>query len=249
MAELWNCGVRAFDLRPAWKDGAIGIYHDKYSAHVSLSQILQTLSLALAKHPGECAIIIIRHEEEADGDSPQWPEAMARTLSGFTDCLADWHQGLTLGDMRGKILILSRNTYKGGPIGGYIRGWTSGDDIQSQKGAGIVGKDGISSPLWVQDYYHPQGKNDKWQEVKELLDATGSASEPYPLVINHASGYVGTLPDYRSNARDINQSVAQYIRDTCTPTGIVMMDFAGVGTSKGVNVSGDALVKALIENN
>lgn len=249
VAELWNIGIRAFDLRPAWVDGVMGIYHDKYSAHVTLPLILETLSLALVKHPGECAIIIVRHEEEADGNTSEWPGAMARTLQDFKDCLADWHQGLALGEMRGKILVLSRNTYSGGPVGAYINGWTSGDDIRSQMAAGIVGKDGISSPLWVQDYYHPQGKNDKWQEVKELLGAMESATEPYPLVINHASGYVGSLPDYRTNARDINSTLALYIKETRKPAGIVMMDFAGVGTSKGVTVSGDALVQALIENN
>jgi len=41
VAELWNCGVRAFDLRPALVDGELGIYHDKYSAHVSFPQVMQ----------------------------------------------------------------------------------------------------------------------------------------------------------------------------------------------------------------
>lgn len=138
VARLWNCGVRAFDLRPAWVDGTMGIYHDKYS-----------------------------------------------------------------------------NT----------------------------------SPFWVQDYYHPDGKDDKWREVKEMLDNTAAAAEPYPLVINHASGYVGSLPDYRSNARDINALAAEYIQESGSPAGIVMMDFAGVARSRGVKVCGDILVKAIIGNN
>ena len=249
VARLWNCGVRAFDLRPAWVDGVMGIYHDKYSAHVSLPDVLRALSLAMEKHPGECAVVVIRHEEEADGNTPEWPAAMASCLAEFSDVLASWHQGITLGEMRGKILVLSRNIYDGGPIGGYIRGWTSGVDIASQKGASIIDKDGNASPLWVQDYYDPEGKDDKWSEVKDMLDAAASASEPFPLIINHVSGYVGSLPDYRSNARDINALAADYIRESGSPAGIVMMDFAGVSRSRGVKLGGDILVNALIDNN
>ena len=43
IATLWSYGVRAFDLRPAWVDGTMGIYHDKYSAHISFPEVLSIL--------------------------------------------------------------------------------------------------------------------------------------------------------------------------------------------------------------
>lgn len=249
VAELWNYGVRAFDLRPALVDGELGIYHDKYSAHVSFPQIMQALVLALEKHPGECAIIIIRHEEEADGNNPQWKDVMGAYLSSIRLSLVDYSPSLTLGDLRGKILVLSRNEYTGGPVGGYIRDWSSSDKLDSQKSASITDVDGNSSPLWVQDYYHPEGKEDKWAAVKGLLDASASAGDSRPLVINHTSGYLGGLPDYRANAKNINSQAADYISSRRIPAGIVMMDFAGESRSKGVSVGGDKLVSMLIENN
>ena len=173
---------------------------------------------------------------------------MAGVLSAFKDRLAGWHEGITLGEVRGKILVLSRNEYDNGPMGGYIKGWTSGSEIAAQQSAVIVDKDGNESPLWVQDYYHPDGKEDKWNEVKDMIDAALLCSA-LPLVINHASGYVGSLPDYRTNAREINALAARYISDTGVHRGIMMMDFAGVSRSNGVKVSGDVLVRALIENN
>lgn len=245
IAELWNCGVRAFDLRPALVDGVLGIYHDKYSAHVSLLQVMQALVLALSKHPGECAVVIIRHEEEADGNNPLWKDAMGACLDGFRSSLVDYAPDLTLGDLRGKILVLSRSEYAGGPVGGYVRGWSHSAQIASQKGASIVDPSGNAFPLWVQDYYHPDGADDKWAVVKGLLDAMDGTA----LVIHHASGYVGTLPDYRSNARDINAKMAEYLSQRRKPAGIVMMDFAGVERSRGVSVGGETLVKALIDNN
>jgi len=241
VAELWNCGVRAFDLRPALVDGELGIYHDKYSAHVSFPQVMQALILALKKHPGECAIVIIRHEEEADGNAPGWKDAMDAYLNSIGPSLVDHYTPeLTLGDMRGKILVLDR---------GDIRDWSYSEQLSSQQGASIVERNGNAFPLWVQDYYHPDGAEDKWAAVKGLLDASTSAGDARPLVINHASAYVGKLPDYRTNARDINGRMADYLSLRRAPVGIVMMDFAGVDRSNGVSVGGAKLVNALIENN
>ena len=247
IAGLWNCGVRAFDLRPAWVDGSLGIYHDKYSAHVSLPTVMDALLLALDRHPGEGAIVIIRHEQEADGNDPEWASQMGAYLSGKRERLADWHPGMTLGELRGKILVLSRDDYAGGPIGGYIRGWTSGTDAKQQRSASILDSRGEHSPCWVQDYYDPAGAEDKWEEIRDMLDASAETKES--LVINHTSGYLGKLPNYRDNARNVNARTAEYLQNLDGPAGIIMMDFAGIDRSSGTDVGGKTLVEAVIAHN
>jgi len=249
IAGLWNCGVRAFDLRPAWVDGSMGLYHDKYSAHIGFKTVMNALILALDRHPGEGAIVIIRHEEEADGNAPEWASEMGSILDGLRARLASWRPDMTLGDLRGKILVLSRNAYEGGPIGGYLHGWTSSADASAQCGARVTAPTGSEHPFWVQDYYHPDGADDKWDEIRDMLDATAAADEPRPLVVNHASGYLGKLPDYRGNARNVNAKTAEYIQDLGGPAGIVMMDFAGTDRSNGIEVGGKILVEAVIGNN
>ena len=248
IAALWNCGVRAFDLRPALVNGELGIFHDRYSANVSFPQVMGALILALRQHPGEGAIVLVRHEEEADGNHPEWASAIGRYLEGIREHLVDYREGLTLSELRGKILVLCRNEYAGGPFGAYIKGWTSGRNASAQKRAALLVRDGTFHPFWVQDYYHPDGADDKWLQVKGLLDAMGTA-DSLPLVVNHTSGYVGTLPDYRSNARDINGRTAAYIEHSGKPAGIVMMDFAGTDRSGGKDVGGETLVKTLIGKN
>ena len=249
VAGLWNCGVRAFDLRPAWVDGEMGIYHDKYSAHLTFPAVMQALLLALKRHPGEGAIVIIRHEREADGNDPLWREKMGEYLGSIRSDLAVWHPGMTLGELRGKILVLSRDTYAGGPIGGYIEGWTSGSDLASQKGSSILDGNGERSPFWVQDFYAPEGAQDKWEMIRRMLEAAAGADEPYPLVVNHTSGYLGSLPDYRANARNVNERTAEYLRTHSGPAGIVMMDFAGVDKSGSTAVGGKTLVEAVYGRN
>lgn len=248
IAGLWNCGVRAFDLRPAWVDDNLGIYHDKYSAHVSFPAVMDALLLALERHPGEAAIVIIRHEQEADGNDPQWAVQMGSCLNERRDRLAEWHPGMTLGEFRGKILILSRDNYADGPFGGYLRGWTSSPDADRQHSAYILDASGAQSPCWVQDYYDPEGEEDKWEEIRDMLDAAAKAIEE-PLIINHTSGYLGKLPNYRDNARNVNARTAEYIQNHDSPTGIIMMDFAGIDRSSGTTVNGKMLLDAVIANN
>lgn len=246
VAELWNCGVRAFDLRPAWVDGEMGLYHDKYSAHISFPAVMHLLVLALERHPGEGAIVLIRHEEEADGNCTEWAAEMGKCLQEFLPHLVDWHPDLTLAELRGKILVLSRNRFDGGPMGAYIEGWTSRTDAEAQRSASLVDAAGNHSAFWVQDYYDPASADDKWTEIREMLEATAEASNPWPLVVNHTSGYVGNLPDYRANAQNVNGKTAEYIRNLHGPAGIVMMDFAGVDRSSGKEVLGRKLVEAVI---
>lgn len=249
IAGLWNCGVRAFDLRPAWVDGSMGLYHDKYSAHVDFPAVLRALLLALERHPGEGAIVLIRHEAEADGNAPAWPREMGAILEGVRPRLAEWAPEMTLGDLRGRILVLSRDAYTGGPVGGYLRGWTSGTDASAQQSARVADAAGSESPFWVQDFYHPEGADDKWTEIRDLLDAASAAEAPRPLVVNHISGYLGKLPDYRGNARNVHAKTAEYLRRLDGPAGIVMMDFAGVDRSGGTDVGGRTLVEAVIGQN
>lgn len=249
LASLWNAGIRAFDLRPAYKDGVMGIYHDKYSANITFQEAMDALSLALELHPSETCIIIMRHEIEADAASSEWHANMAGCLAPYREKIIPYHNGITIGEMRGKFLVLSRNVYLDGPIGGLINSWSSSPILLQQQSASVQGENSVTWPLWVQDYYNPQGADDKWEQVQRMFDlAAECEEEPYPLVINHTSGYLGDLPDYRSNARNINARAAQYVLSNSATAGIVMMDFAGVDRSGGKDVGGRTLVEALIES-
>ena len=245
---LWNAGIRVFDLRPALVDDVLGIYHDRYSAHVTFPQILSTLSLALERYPDEFAILLIRHESEADGNAAGWAKAMGDCLGVHKARLARYHPGLTVGELRGRILILSRDCYEGGPYGAYVESWYSGTELSGQQSASLIDADGVRYPFWVQDYYDPKDTADKWDAVRALWDAMDlPGGDVPPLVVNHCSGYVGKLPDYVKNAAGINGLAVDYIRDCDRSAGIVMMDFAGVSAYRGTAVYGAELVEALIK--
>lgn len=246
---LWDAGVRAFDLRLALVDGVLGGYHDKYSANITFQEALETLESALGRNPGEFAIVLVRHEQEADGNNPEWGKVISGQLVTHGQHLASWREGLTVGELRGKILVLSRKRYEGGPIGGFIDGWSHSTEMSAQQSASVTGPDGVRSGLWVQDCFNPDDAASKWDVVRRMLDATAGDEDAHPLVINHASGYLGLIPNYRKLAKEINPATAEYIRESYACPGIIMMDFAGVDVSKGVKVSGGELVRAVVENN
>ena len=58
IAELWDCGVRAFDLRPAVRKGELHVYHSIIRTKVTFSRALEILCSRLEAHPTEFAIVL-----------------------------------------------------------------------------------------------------------------------------------------------------------------------------------------------
>ena len=57
IAELWQAGIRAFDLRPCTREGYLNINHGIISTALRFDTALQTLKDSLEANPSECAII------------------------------------------------------------------------------------------------------------------------------------------------------------------------------------------------
>ena len=246
IAELWDAGVRAFDLRPALRDGELGIYHSSYYTGTTMGEALGTIASKLDDDPSEFAIILIRHEEEADGDDPSWGKALLSCIKSLPQSrVQDWFDpSMRLGDLRGRMLILSRESYSTQTYGAIISGWYSGTNLARQKSAAIG-----SGSLWVQDFYDPDSAEEKWSCFQSLAkDFTVCCDDTW--CINHCSGYLsGTfgLPDYEGNASYINLKASQ--SGSSLLKGIIMMDFAGTDIYGSDEVHGATLVSSIISAN
>ena len=75
IGEQWDCGVRAFDLRPAICDTTLHIYHGKLKTKISFAQALDTLAKKLTQNPTEFAIVLMREENDSEDDAEKalWP--------------------------------------------------------------------------------------------------------------------------------------------------------------------------------
>lgn len=249
IADQLRHGVRAFDLRPAVVGGRLEICHGVFDTGVTFAETVNTMVRYLNMHPSEFIIVVVRHEEEADGNSDKWGRMMSDFIGGIPEnrIMKTFDPEMTAAQLRGRILFLSRDEYGDEQYGAYIKGWTSGTDLEKQKSA-TVGE----GSLWVQDYYDPDGAEDKLDAIGKMLSAFSSNEERGIWCINHTSGYVpGVLnaPDYAANAENVNGKTAEWIEALSGSAGIIMMDFAGSDWYNNYSVSGDTLLTAVISHN
>ena len=270
LQEQWNMGIRVFDLRPGYKKVRQGwfkyvnqlhIYHGIVSTKTSWDEAIDCLTANLAANPDEFAIVIMRFENDSPlyNDRSTWNSLMSSYLNSElpTACKVDFRPDLKVKDVRGKLLILSRDSYADSPItGGFISGW-SHSETGSTSGS-IWGKNSSTATLNIQDYYSVTNTNQKWSSICNFMDWAGSASTQ-TWTINHTSGYTGSTGSnatYCKNAANNNPAAYRYIIDNDRidgNVGIIMMDHAGSRTTKSgsttYTVYGDLLPQAIIDNN
>ena len=252
LSEQLDCGVRLFDLRPRWDGDEMYIYHGILKTSVKFSDALTTLCSFLDAHPGEFLFVMMRHEDDGATSSQKeaWPAEMANCLNARCDYIVDYSPTLTVKDLRGKILVMSRNEYDGGPVGGYLQG--GGDnDVYDRT---LVGPSGASMTATTQDMYNVASDGrlaSKVTEIQNLLARSTSEAE-YRLFFNHTSGYsqtilgISTEAGVKECARTCNAAVIDYMQERTGPMGFIIMDFAGDDSD---DFQGQTLIDLIIRNN
>ncbi len=260
----FEAGIRAFDLRPSVSDGILKIYHGIVETKVTFDEALSAICEQLDNYPTEFAVVVMRHEDdhESASDKELWNGLVEQTLADekYAGRFVDFTNTLTVADVRGKILLLSRDKYATKPVGGFITGWTHSADFSEQGNGRVTGTNSRAyARLHVQDFYETRNAMDKkLSAISNLLDHSVklNTSSSHNWVINHTSGYsqtglFATADAYRLNAASTNIAVVDYLSDEANagPAGLVMMDYAGVDRSGDYDVNGHKLVDAVIGNN
>lgn len=267
LGEQWECGVRAFDLRPAVSDTTLHIYHGPLRTKISFAQALDTLLAKLTQHPTECAIVLMREESDSENDAEKalWASSIGKAINKLGEKAAIFKPGTTLGELRGKILFLSRTAYSGTDKGAIVKGWNHSKD-GTTNGEIISYNDGSRARLQVQDYYAPTNEEKSLNKQNAVTKFFSLADKAPSAVwsINFLSGYSATLfgktattAGYKENAAKIHTSAIEHLsKNNYKHLGIIFMDFAGADKVKGgllhwnrYNVQGGKLLKAIIDSN
>ena len=254
LSEQWDAGVRAFDLRPAYKSNAEGklqIFHGILETKISLKTALATIIGKLDMCPDEFAIIMIRHETDSDNNNELWTEAMSELLSEFDDNIVAFSPGMTVGAARGKVILLTRDGFTSVKAG-TIAGWSHSDLFDDQTKATVsLGR--LKSKLYVQDFYECGTVEKKYETVKNMMEYSTRNTNSNLWIINHLSGYIGSSGS-NSNilnlAGNVNRMFSEYL-DSSHPgrTGIVMLDFAGTDKKGSEEIQGNEILKKIISQN
>ncbi|MBQ2779714.1 MAG: hypothetical protein IJF46_08085 [Bacteroidaceae bacterium] len=226
IARQWSCGIRAFDFRPAVCDGKLHICHGPLKTKITLSAAIDTLLDCLSRNPREYAIVLLRQERGNDNpdECREWSKMVGEYINTLGERAATFSPAITVGELRGKILFLSRNHYENCPKGARISHWSHSPQGTREAQITPYSRSGIATPatLLVQDFYAPVGgnlRNKKAETIIQFIDAARAAASGI-WCINHLSGYSRTLlgikglatnKGYRLNAAHCNLTAYNYL--------------------------------------
>ena len=252
IADQLSLGVRAFDLRPGVDGNNLVIYHsDMVHGSETLNSIFNTYESFLAAHPNEFLFVFLKNET----GNGNWPTMMKQVLDAHAGRLLELNPYLTVEQMRGKMLVLSRDSWGDSNYGAVrANSWQDNTTFDMT----YRGKFGDELPCRIQDIYNATSDanlNQKKSDIQRLL-GEAMAGTTGKFYINHTSGY--TKSYVLSNryvadcAEKCNELALNYLRSHSGPTGIIMMDFAGTDrlelTLTSHDTRGQLLVDAIITN-
>ncbi len=254
LGEQFLKGVRCYDLRPGFPGNdttELRIMHNVVDAGVSAAEAFGAISLMLKKNPSEFAVIVVRIEN--NDFTPEILAAAERRLSSIEKQYADagmaidFRPGLTVGDVRGKMLIINRNDLRG-------RFWCGARATDWDEGAFIFGKDGAKVAIDVQDEYEwedddtfASGKTSAFATHSAAFAASGAVGAER-WSVNHVSGYFDR--NGKPRPHEFALGAAPAIRDWLASgevkgsLGIVLIDYAG-----DPDYAGDELVSMVVGRN
>ncbi len=251
--QMLPLGVRAFDLRPAVKDGKLTICHGILVTSFDFDTIMQQLCTYLDAHPSEFCIVTIRHEVEADNGDSSFGAKLQASLAAVKDHLVDFRPNLTVGEARGKILFLSRDAYDAPMYGRFADLRDNQSDINNMLSGHCYGPASYRCSWWVQGYYQYSDVNDKKNVILAMLEKSCqlSGTYSYTWVENGIAGYkdTGTNSACQANAQACNPYLQGLLSsgNYNGPVGLVYMDFCCDGDNSGYY--GLSLTKELINHN
>lgn len=265
--KQWEAGIRAFDLRPIVKKDHLHINHGIAETDLRFDDALFLLRDSLIANPNEFVVIHTLYANNYNEDKDTYVTMLDELLGreDLKDYLVDFRRDLTLGDVRGKMLILSREAYANLPItGGFLQSWCGHVDWTAQTSCYITGPGTGAdnrSKLYVQDFSNTKeddgGITKKIDAVKKMLDFstkhTTKDKTAVTWVFNFASSYPGSISTangYRGNAAETNTAIIEYLQThPAGPTGVILMDYACVDESNNHKTRGQELTDSIIANN
>ena len=252
LEEQLNCGIRFFDIRPVVSTDTIAkkkilrLTHGISELNVTLEQTIDWLQAYLKAHPSEFFIAKLQFDNGFEDQKDLFPLLsdvfhMSKYKGLFFE---NWRPDITVGEMRGKILWLSRYdlrplyTLYNFPI--VYCDWPDEDpdvkedlDPEAQRNCAMynMNDESIKARLYKQDYYKTTNAKRMQNKIKTVIDMMHSAREIKEddniWVVNHCSAYTEVSPrGYLTNASNLHPNVIEDLQKYEGTVGITPMDMS-----------------------
>ena len=253
LEEQMNSGLRFFDIRPVVSTDTIAkkkilrLTHGISELDVSFEQTIDWLQAYLKAHPSEFFIAKMQFDNGFE-DQKDLYSLLSDVLhmSKYQGLFVkNWRPDITVGEMRGKILWLSRydlrllNDVYHYPI--VYCDWPDEDpDIEedlnpaAQRNCAMYNMEDstIKARLYKQDYYKTTTEKRMKNKQKTVIDMMHSAREANATdeniwIVNHCSAYTEVSPrGYITNASNLHPLVVEDLQKYEGTVGITPMDMA-----------------------
>ena len=209
IADQLKSGIRFLDIRCRAVGDSFAIHHGAYYQKIGFGDVQKQCIEFLRQHPNECIIMSVKKEQEARKGSLPFTTIFANYVRQANDVWYLKHEIPRMGDVRGRIVLLSRERDLGGKTDDGLGGLTLWKHF--------IVEDHYSVPT---AFHLPK----KWDYVKANVDAAGRphGAKCHLTYTNGVGG--GGLP--YAVARYINKRLFNHITTT-RYVGVVVMDFPG----------------------
>lgn len=255
--EQMSCGIRFFDFRPVVGIDTLAknpedrqilrLAHGFTEVNVTFEQSIDWMQEFLKAHPTEFFIVKIQADNGMESQQ-NWTVLLNKVLSmSKYDGLfvKSWRPDLTVGEMRGKILWLSRYDLR--PYNSSFHypvaycDWPDEDpDVDEevhpdqQRNCAIYNMEdeSIKATLYKQDYYKTTTEKRMATKISTVIDMMRSAREATAgneniWIVNHCSAYTEVSPrGYITNASNLHPKVIEELLSAEGTLGIMPMDMA-----------------------
>lgn len=255
--EQMACGMRFFDIRPVVSIDTLAtdpaekqilrLAHGISEIDVTFEETIDQLQRYLKAHPSEFFIAKLQADNGMENQN-NWTVLLNKVLSKqkyqglFVD---NWRPDITVGEMRGKILWLSRYDLR--PLNDLFHypivycDWPDEDpDIeenlnpQAQRNCAMYNMNDatVKATLYKQDYYKTTTEQRMKNKQKTVIDMMHSAREATATddniwIVNHCSAYTEVSPrGYITNAANLHPLVVADLQKYEGTVGIMPMDMA-----------------------
>ena len=253
LEEQMNCGLRFFDIRPVVSTDTIAkkkilrLTHGISELDVTFEQAIDQLQSYLKAHPTEFFIAKLQFDNGFEDQKDLF--SLLSNVLHLTKYkglfVENWRPDITVGEMRGKILWLSRYDLRPSNAAFHFPivycDWPDEDpDIEenlnpaAQRNCAMYNMEDetVMARLYKQDYYKTTTEQRMKNKQKTVIDMMHSAREANASneniwIVNHCSAYTEVSPrGYITNAANLHPLVVEDLLKYEGTVGITPMDMA-----------------------
>jgi len=263
MEDQWKLGVRGYEILTGLYENTETKQKDLYTMQsmfttkVSLRDFFTHLATYLKENPTELAVVILDKSAATTSDiQSEWNAALAAIINSdeLKDLFVPFKSTITVGEMRGKIMLLSKVKYADSFAGGFVENWTLNEGYEDQMKPTITAPDGTVTKFYAQDFVDimvSEYEKKKQRAIKLMFDyvAKRDVNAKNPIWAYAGLGGGISTDGYRQLAVLSNHTVIEYLNTTEAQLGLISIDYAGVDNVDKYEVKGLELLNAIIAHN